>query len=65
MSGVTEPLDIAWYDATGEPVSRAAMEPCPEDGPDCPLYHADGPYRFALETFRGELPSGGLGSCPS
>ena len=65
MSGVTEPLDIGWYDAGGALVSRTAMEPCPEGGPDCPLYSADGPYRFALEAFAGGLPSGGLGGCPS
>ena len=65
MSGVTEPLDIGWYDAGGGLVSRTAMKPCPDGGPDCPLYSADGPYRFALETFEGGLPSGGLGGCPS
>ena len=65
MSGVTEPLDIGWYTADGAPVSRAELEPCPEGGPGCPLYSADGPYRFGLETFRGELPSGGLAGCPS
>ena len=65
MSGVTEPLDIGWYDAGGGLVSRTAMEPCPEGGPECPLYSADGPYRFALETPPDELPSGALGGCPS
>src|SRR5688572_11200448 len=65
MSGVTHPLDIGWYDADGEPVDRAELEPCPEGGPDCPLYRAEGPYRFALETSRGERPSGGLGDCTS
>ena len=65
MSGVTDPLDIGWYSRDGEPVDRAEMEPCPEGGPDCPLYSSDEPYRFALEAARGELPSGALGSCPS
>ena len=65
MSGVTVPLDIAWFSRTGEPAGRAEMEPCPEGGPDCPLYSADGPYRFAVETLAGGLPSGALGSCPS
>lgn len=65
MSGVTEPLDIGWYTYEGEPVGRAELEPCPEGGPDCPLYSADRAYRFAIETARGEFPSGGLGDCPS
>jgi uncharacterized membrane protein (UPF0127 family) len=65
MSGVTVPLEIGWYAADGEPVSRTELEPCPEGGPDCPPYSADGAYRFAVETLGGGLPSGGLGSCPS
>jgi len=65
MAGVTVPLDVGWYSRTGEPVDRAEMEPCPEGGRDCPLYSATGPYRFALETLRGELPSGALSGCPS
>ncbi|MBA2326870.1 MAG: DUF192 domain-containing protein [Actinobacteria bacterium] len=65
MSGVTVPLDIGWYTHDGEPVDRTEMEPCPEGGPDCPLYSADSSYRFALETLRGELPTGSLGGCPS
>lgn len=63
MSGVTVPLDIGWYARDGEPVDRTEMEPCPEGGPDCPLYSADGRYRFGLETLRGGLPSGAMGSC--
>jgi uncharacterized membrane protein (UPF0127 family) len=65
MSGVTVPLDIGWYDHGGKPVDRTEMEPCPEGGPDCPLYSPDGRYRFAVETLRGELPTGSLGGCPS
>ena len=65
MSGVTVPLDIGWYASDGEPAGRAEMEPCPEGGPGCPLYSADGPYRFAVETLGGGLPSGSLGACPS
>jgi uncharacterized membrane protein (UPF0127 family) len=65
MSGVTVPLDIGWYSHDGRLVDRAEMEPCPAGGPDCPLYSADGRYRFALETLRGQLPTGSLGACPS
>jgi uncharacterized membrane protein (UPF0127 family) len=63
MSGVTVPLDIGWYASDGDPVDRTELEPCPEARPDCPLYSADDRYRFAVETLRGELPSGALGSC--
>jgi uncharacterized membrane protein (UPF0127 family) len=65
MAGVIVPLDIGWYTRDGESVDRTEMDPCPKGGPDCPLYSADGPYRFALETLRGELLTGSLGGCPS
>jgi uncharacterized membrane protein (UPF0127 family) len=64
MAGVTEPLDIAWYTRSGEPVGRTEMEPCPS-GTDCPAYSAGAPYRFAVETAGGELPAGALTACPS
>jgi uncharacterized membrane protein (UPF0127 family) len=65
MAGVPVALDIGWYARDGAPVDRTEMEPCPEGGPDCPRYSSRGPYRFALETLRGELPTGSLGGCPS
>ena len=65
MAGVTVPLEIGWYTAAGDLVDDTEMVPCPEGGPDCPLYSAAGRYRFALETLGGGLPSGSLGACPS
>jgi uncharacterized membrane protein (UPF0127 family) len=65
MAGVPVPLDIGWYAADGEPVDRTEMQPCPEGGPGCPRYSADGRYRFAVETLGGGLPGGALGACPS
>ena len=63
MSGVTVPLDIAWYTASGNPVGRAQMEPCPSRAVDCPVYSARSQYRFAVETLGGELPVGPLNGC--
>jgi uncharacterized membrane protein (UPF0127 family) len=65
MAGVPVPLDIGWYDRRGRLVDTAEMDPCPEGGQRCPLYSADGPYRFAVETARGELAGGPLGACLS
>jgi hypothetical protein len=63
MSGVTTPLDIGWYSASGQPVGSAEMEPCPSDAVDCPAYSAGSRYRFAVETLGGELPAGALSGC--
>jgi len=65
MSDVPVPLDIGWYDAAGRPVDRTLMQPCPQRSPaECPVYQSKGAYRYALETLRGDLPSGALSSCP-
>jgi uncharacterized membrane protein (UPF0127 family) len=48
MEGVPYPIDIAWFDASGALVSVAAMAPC--EAAPCPLYRADGPYRWAIEA---------------
>ena len=48
MEGVGFPIDIAWFDADGGLVSVASMTPC--DAVPCPLYRADGPYRWAVEA---------------
>ena len=65
MSDVPVPLDIGWYDAAGRPVDRTLMQPCPQRSPaECPVYQSKGPYRYALETLGGDLPSGALSSCP-
>ena len=63
MSGVTTPLDIGWYAASGQPAGRAEMEPCPSRASDCPAYSAGSPYRFAVETLGDDLPAGALGAC--
>ena len=55
MKDTLIPLDIAWYDASGAEVSRAAMQPCPTSTTDCPIYDPNGPYRTALETDLGHL----------
>ena len=53
MENVGYPIDIAWFDATGALVSKASMAPC--EVPPCPLYHADGRYRWAIEAPPGAL----------
>jgi uncharacterized membrane protein (UPF0127 family) len=64
MSDVPVPLDIGWYDVNGLPVDRTLMQPCPDRSPgECPVYESKGPYRYALETLGGRLPSGAIGAC--
>jgi uncharacterized protein len=63
MSGTRVPLDIAWYDADGRRSNAAEMVPCRGEIADCPLYRPGSPWRFALETLHGDLPSGDLGAC--
>lgn len=65
MSGVPVALDIGFYGADGEPVSRRRMEPCADDEASCPAYASDEPYVYALETEAGALPGGALHACPS
>lgn len=48
MDGVAFPIDIAWFDGDGAFVSALSMVPC--DAAPCPLYYADGPYRWAVEA---------------
>jgi uncharacterized membrane protein (UPF0127 family) len=59
MRNTPTPLTIGWVDAEGELVSTADMEPC-ADVEGCPLYPADGPYRFAVEVPQGRLDELGL-----
>lgn len=54
------PLSIAWFDGNGRFVSATDMEPC-LNGPDCPLYSATAPYRYALEVPKGGLGALGIG----
>ena len=59
MSGVTDPLDIAFYAADGEPREPAAHGAVPrQGGAQCPVYRADGPFLYAVETLTGGLPPG-------
>jgi uncharacterized membrane protein (UPF0127 family) len=53
MEGVPYPIDIAWFGVDGGLVGTASMPPC--DTVPCPLYRADGPYRWAVEA-----PAGGF-----
>ena len=63
MSTVPVALDIGFYDATGKLVSDERMLPCPKAEDQCPVYRADGPFVYALETVKGELPAGSLSGC--
>ena len=60
MQNTPMPLSIAWFAADGTFVSATDMEPC-GDRTDCPIYSATGPYRYALEVPRGQLPALGVG----
>jgi uncharacterized membrane protein (UPF0127 family) len=51
MDGVSIPLDIAWFAASGELVGTAAMEPCPAE--PCPRHVAQAPFRWAVEAPTG------------
>jgi uncharacterized membrane protein (UPF0127 family) len=61
MRNTRVPLSIAWFDADGELVSDADMEPCPDEVENCPNYPAAGPYRFALEVPQNNLAELGVG----
>jgi uncharacterized membrane protein (UPF0127 family) len=61
MRNTPTPLSIAWFDADGDFVSSADMEPCSATAPDCPVYPAGGSYRFAVEVFQGDLDDLGVG----
>lgn len=63
MSTVPVPLDIAFYDGSGRLVSDEHMRPCAKAENECPVYRADAPFVYALETLKGELPSGSLSGC--
>lgn len=64
MSGVDDPLDIAFFEQDGARNSTRAMKPCPEKAEsECPVYRADGPYAFAVETKAGQLPDGPITAC--
>ena len=40
------------------------MKPCPgKAGAECPSYRADGPFVYAVETLKGQLPAGPITAC--
>jgi uncharacterized membrane protein (UPF0127 family) len=63
MENTRIPLDIGFYDASGEQVGAARMEPCPP-GSECPTYTAGEPFLLALEMPAGDLGPGPLTPCP-
>lgn len=65
MSTVPVALDIGFYSADGTRTSSRHMLPCPKAENECPVYRADAPFEFAVETLGGKLPAGNLGACPS
>jgi uncharacterized membrane protein (UPF0127 family) len=65
MSGVTVPLDIGFYERDGTRDSGKLMKPCAKAETDCPVYRADDPFLYAIETPGGQLPAGALGACSS
>lgn len=58
MKDTLLPLTVIYFDAQGNEVSRAEMEPC-LDGNACPSHPPDGKYLYALEMATGSnlLPS--------
>lgn len=60
MSGVPEPLEIAFFDAEGRRVEELRMEPCEGSDVSCPAYRSADAFRYALETAPGEMPAGNL-----
>ena len=64
MSGVTVPLEIAFFGSDGARNSSTLMKPCPDQAEnECPVYRADGPYQYAVETLKGQLPPGPVTAC--
>ena len=63
MSTVPVPLEIGFYSGDGIRTSARHMRPCPESEAACPLYRADGPFTYALETLASGLPAGNLAGC--
>jgi uncharacterized membrane protein (UPF0127 family) len=66
MSNTRIALTVGFYDETGQPVDAVDMEPCPAGNEEsCPIYGAKAPFKTALEVAKGQLPPGGLGTCPA
>ena len=60
MAGVPDVLDVAFFDARGRRVDQLRMKPCAGTDATCPVYEADGAYRYTLETAPGAMPTGRL-----
>lgn len=65
MSTVPVALEIGFYSADGTRTSSRHMLPCPKAEDECPVYRADAPFEFAVETLGGKLPKGDLAGCGS
>lgn len=52
MRTVPMALEIGFFGADGVLFDVVRMEPC-GDSDDCPLYRAEGPFQFAIETAAG------------
>ena len=64
MAGVTVPLQIGFYAPDGSRTNALLMRPCPHKAESqCPVYSADGPFLYAVETPKGALPTGPLTTC--
>jgi uncharacterized membrane protein (UPF0127 family) len=59
MRNTPTPLSIAWVGADGAVVTTTDMDPC-EDRDGCPTYSPERPYRYAIETFQGDLDDLGI-----
>jgi len=59
MRNTPTPLSIAWVAADGGVVTIKDMDPC-EDREGCPTYPSEGTYRYAIETFQGDLDDLGI-----
>lgn len=74
MRDTPMPLSIAYLDADGAVVSTADMDPCLDQGTDCPSYPPAAPYEDTVEVPRDGLGAFGLdgpwarlevtGACP-
>jgi uncharacterized membrane protein (UPF0127 family) len=63
MDGTSLPLDLGLYTASGLPLERTRLTPCPASAKACPAFSPHNDYRLALEAPRGTLPSGALTGC--
>lgn len=64
MAGVTDPLQVGFYDARGNVIGGYEMKPCSGSVSACPRYVPQGAWTYAIETKPGKLPDGKLsGTC--